>query len=117
MEQFKGTIGEYLKQSIKTSKSTNSDCVDFSIGDKEIGFEAKGKFCKSGVLDVCFSIGEIFKQHIEADLSKKESCGTTDLEVIKIKYCFYMKGSCLWTKGYVRQLLHKEEWDEQIVCV
>lgn len=116
MEKLEGTIGEYLKQSIETSKLENSDCVEFKFGDKKIGFEIKGKFCKSGIVEACFTVADI-TQCITADLSKGEVCGVTDFKVIEIKYCLYMKGSCLWTKGYVGNWLHKDTWDEQIICV
>ncbi|MEL7664875.1 MAG: hypothetical protein AAGU10_12235 [Methanosarcina mazei] len=116
MEQFQGTISEYLKQSVETGKLADSDCQEFKFGDVKIGIEIKGKVCKSGKVEACITIANA-TQCITADLSKGEACGSTDLKVIEVKYCLYLKGSCLWTKGYIGNRFYKDTWDEQIICL
>jgi len=78
----------------------------------------KGEFCKSGIIDVTVTVAGIEIQHLKADLSHKEVCNKVSVGVEEVKYCFYMTGSCLHTKGHVDGWLHPiQKWDEQIVCL
>lgn len=115
MEKLQGEIGEVLKKSINVA-DTISDCVNFNF-DVKI-FSVKGKFCKSGIIDVTVTIAGIQIQHLQIDLSKGEYCNNVSVGVEEVKYCFYTKDSCLYTKGYIDGWLHpKYTWDEKIVCI
>jgi len=127
MEKLQGDIGEVLRKSIKTEPATGdaatggalraiSDCVNFDFDIKI--FSVKGKFCKSGVIDYTVTIAGIQIQHLQVDLSRGEYCNTVSVGVEEVQYCFYMKGSCLHTRGYIDGWLHdKQSWNEKIVCV
>lgn len=57
-------------------------------------------------------------KHQKVDLSKGEWCNTVSAGIEEVKYCFYMKDSCLYTKGYVDGWFHgKQKWDEKVICV
>ena len=115
MEKLKGTIGENVKNSVKIEKSTISDCAKFNFDIKIIEF--KGEVCKSGILDVNVKVAGFQMAHLKIDLSKGEYCNTVSVGIEEVKYCFYLKGSCLYTKGYVDGWLHdKQKWDEKIIC-
>ena len=115
MEKPKGEIGEILKQSINTEEAI-SDCVNFEFDIKIVSF--KGKFCKSGILDVTASILGIEIVNDNIDLSKGQWCHKVSIGIEEVQYCFYAKNSCLYTKGYVDGWFHdKQSWDEKIVCV
>ncbi|HKJ34325.1 MAG TPA: hypothetical protein VKA34_21050 [Balneolales bacterium] len=115
MEKLQGEIGEHLRQSITTEK-TIQDCVNFNFDIKI--FSVKGKFCKSGILDFTTTVAGVQIQHLQIDLSKGEYCNNVSVGIEEVKYCFYLKDSCLYTKGYIDGWLHpKKSWDEKIVCV
>ncbi len=41
-------------------------------------------------------------------------CSTITVLIEKVKYCFYIRGSCLYTKGHVDGWLHDiQKWDEK----
>lgn len=113
---MQGTIGEALKASlVKKPAMDNADCIDFSFDIKVMSVE--GKFCKQGILDVTVSIIGIKLRSIHVDLSAGEFCNSISVGFEEVQFCFYIKGSCLRTKGYVDGWFHpRQNWDEQIVC-
>ncbi|NGP88030.1 hypothetical protein [Fodinibius halophilus] len=115
MEKLEGDLGEFLQKSIETEE-TVSDCVNFNFDIKILS--VKGKFCKSGILDVTVTVAGVQIQHLQIDLSDGEYCNKVSVGVEEVRYCFYVKKNCLYTKGYVDGWFHpKETWDEKIVCI
>ena len=115
MEKLQGKISEALKQSINTEKAIH-DCVNFDFDVKV--FKVQGQFCKPGFIDITVSFAGIQIEHEQIDLSKGESCNTKSIGVEEVQYCFYLKDSCLYTKGYIDGWLHsKQTWDEKIICI
>ncbi len=115
MDKLQGSIGEVLRQSINTEKVIQ-DCVNFDFDIKI--FSVKGKFCKTGIIDITVTVAGIQIQHLQVDLSKGEYCNKISVGIEEVQYCFYLKGSCLYTKGYIDGWLHpKQTWDEKIVCI
>ena len=91
------------------------DCVNFNFDIKIIKIE--GTICKSGKLDFKASVIGIQVGHTTIDLSAGGVCFNPSIGVEEIKYCFELKGSCLYTNGYVDGWFHKKQsWDEKIVC-
>jgi len=122
MDKIEGSIGEAIQASLQIGNLETteeleavSDCTNFEFDIKILSI--KGQFCRSGRLEITGSVIGIQIGHTVVDLSKGEFCQNPSIGFEEVKYCFYVSGSCLRTRGYVDGWLHsKEEWDEEIVC-
>jgi len=122
MDKLQGTIGEALQASIQTGNLDTtetleavSDCINFNFDIKVLSIS--GEICKSGRLEITGSVLGIQIAQTTVDLAKGEYCANPSIGFEEVKYCFYLSGSCLRTKGYVDGWFHsKQEWDEEIVC-
>jgi len=131
MDKFEGNLGELLQSSLKINKAGvklaadsevddiltagGSDCINFNFDIKILSIE--GSICKSGRLEIKGSVIGIPIGHTVVDLSKGAFCAHPSIGIEEVKYCFYISGSCLRTKGYVDGWFHKKQsWDEQILC-
>jgi hypothetical protein len=122
MDKLQGTIGEALQASIQTGNLDTtetlkavSDCIDFNFDISILSI--KGEICKSGTLDISGSVLGMEITHTTVDLAKGEYCANPSIGAVEVKYCFYLSGSCLRTKGYVDSWFSsKQSWDEQILC-
>ena len=111
-----GKLGEVLQQSLSTVEGSSSDCVDFNFDIKVVSI--KGSFCKSGEIEFTVSVAGVEIGHQKLNIHDKEYCNKVGVGVEEVKYCFYIKHSCLYTKGYVDGWFHdKHSWDEKIVCL
>ncbi|MBU7583116.1 MAG: hypothetical protein KAF91_09450 [Nostoc sp. TH1S01] len=122
MDKFQGSIGEVLQGSLQIENLNTTerleavnDCIDFNFDIKILSIS--GQICKSGKLQIKGSVIGIQIGDTVVDLSKGEFCANPSIGFEEVKYCFYLSGSCLRTKGYVDGWFHsKQEWDEEIVC-
>jgi uncharacterized protein Smg (DUF494 family) len=92
-----------------------SDCVEFSVSFCFV-FGITGKICKNGMLSLKGNCLGIPINETDLDLRKKEYSTKFNAAAEELKVEFYLKDSCLWTKGYLDGWFHeKHEWDEKIV--
>lgn len=130
MKKLEGTLGEALRSSIVTGKPLGTkkllgtekplgieDCINFNIDLLDV-FAVEGKYCKNGTLSVAAIVFGNKVAHQTVDLNAGEYCNTLSCGIEEIQYCFYMKASCLYTKGHIDGWFHKKQhWDEKIVCI
>jgi hypothetical protein len=109
---------EEIKQNIIVKKPDNSgisDCVEFSVSFYDV-FGAGGKICKNGILTVQGKFIEIPITEQTIDLREKSYSRKYYFGAEELKIEFYLKDSCLWTKGYLDGWFHENmEWNEKIV--
>lgn len=92
-----------------------SDCVEFSVSFCFV-FRIEGKICKNGMLSLKGNCLGIPINETALDLRKKEYSTKFNAAAEELKIEFYLKDSCLWTKGYLDGWFHeRHEWDEKIV--
>jgi hypothetical protein len=124
MEKIKEPLGDLLEASLRTNIQVTSamdapiqttpDPVEFSFDIKILKIE--GKIWKSGKLDFTGTVLGMQIGHTVIDVTK-EVCFNPSIGFEEVKYCFYRRGSCLRTKGYVDGWFHEKlPWDSQIVC-
>ncbi|MGB9927625.1 MAG: hypothetical protein ACPK85_04400, partial [Methanosarcina sp.] len=92
-----------------------SDCVEFSVSFCFV-FRIEGKICKNGMLSLNGKCLGIPINETALDLRKKEYSTKFNVAAEELKIEFYLKYSCLWTKGYLDGWFHeKQEWNEKVV--
>ncbi|MEL7664876.1 MAG: hypothetical protein AAGU10_12240 [Methanosarcina mazei] len=117
MEKLEGTLADHIKQNISAKPRELDDCIDFSVSIYDV-FGVGGKICKNGELTIKSKFLDFTVAQQTVNILNKEYCNTLSIGFEEIRYCFYLKGSCLWTKGYIDGWFHeKQEWNEQIVCL
>ena len=79
--------------------------------------KVEGTIWKSGKLEFTASVIGVQFGHTTVDLAGGGVCFNPSVGVEEIKYCFELRGSCLYTHGYVKGWFHKKKsWDAKIVC-
>ena len=90
---------------------------------QEFGFDIKlvkikGRIYKNGTLDYTGAVFGVQLGHNTVDLSNKEVCANPSLgNLVGVKYCFYLKNRCLYTRGNVRGwAVRSLSWNQKILC-
>ena len=90
---------------------------------QEFGFDIKlvkikGRIYKNGTLDYTGAVFGVQLGHNTVDLSQKEVCANPSLgKLVGVKYCFYLKETCLYTRGSVTGWFKtRTTWNQKIVC-
>ena len=90
---------------------------------QEFGFDikllkVKGRLYKNGTLEFTGSVFGVQVGHTTVDLSSNEICWNPSLgKLVGVKYCFYLKNKCLYTRGNVRGwAVRSLSWNQKILC-
>jgi hypothetical protein len=90
---------------------------------QEYGFDIKllkikGRNYKNGTLDYTGAVFGVQLGHNTMDLAHKEVCANPSLgKLVGVKYCFYLKDKCLYTRGSVTGWFRtRTSWNQKIVC-
>ena len=91
---------------------------------QEFGFDIKllkisGRIYKNGTLDFRGSVFGVEIGHTTVDLSNNEICWNPGLgKLVGVKYCFYLKNKCLYTRGNIRGWVVRKSisWNQKILC-
>lgn len=103
--------GRRLKAAVE-----DPDSQPFSFDIKIVKIE--GYINKKGILDYTGSVFGVQLGHNTIDVSTHEICANPSLgKLVGVRYCFYLKGNCLYTKGSVTGWFsERARWNRKIVC-
>ena len=90
---------------------------------QEFGFDIKllkikGRIYKNGTLDYTGAVFGVQLGHNTMDLAHKEVCANPSLgKLVGVRYCFFLKDKCLYTRGSVTGWFKtRARWNQKIVC-
>src|SRR5687768_2833264 len=113
-------LGKSLQNSLQVGRPASkammlaSPAVGPSGDELPFSFDIKilsvsGTLYKSGKLEAKVSVIGIQVGETVVDLSQGEFCQNPSVGVEEVKYCFYLKDSCLYTRGYVEGWFHERQ--------
>jgi hypothetical protein len=125
--QIDKPLGKLLQDSLvvgKEMKGMRLMAATGAPGDyQSFNFDIKllkvsGRIYKNGKLDVTGSVLGIKIAHTTVDLSNSEICWNPQIgKLLSVRYCFYMKGKCLYTRGQVSGwFTGRKGWNQRIIC-
>ncbi len=126
--QIDKPLSELLRSSLVVGKPTKGLRLRAAEGEspedyQEFGFDIKlvkikGRLYKNGTLDYTGAVFGVQLGHNTMDLSNKEVCANPSLgKLVGVRYCFYLKGKCLYTRGSVTGWFKtRTSWNQKIVC-
>jgi hypothetical protein len=108
---------ENLKSDGLSEKTLRGEVVCQAFEFDVLVLSVDGKICSDGTLKATINFLGINVGTITADLSKGKFCQSLNAGITWGQFCFYIKGDCLYTSGYVDGTFQKKQsWDERIVC-
>lgn len=124
--QIKKPLGKLLQESLVVGGPKKSMRLKAAVEDPDsqpFGFDIKilkikGYINKKGILDYTGSVFGVQISHNTIDVSNHEICANPSLgKLVGVRYCFYMKGNCLYTKGTIKGWFKdRTSWNKKIVC-
>lgn len=106
-------LTEFAEQKIDVEE-LDDGCMKFSFNFYVI-FKVEGKYCKEkGILTLATKICDIPNREATVDLRQQDFSMTQNFGVVEIMHSFYLKGSCIWTKGQIKAGKEIKEWDRKI---
>ncbi|MHC4123985.1 MAG: hypothetical protein ACYSSI_10460 [Planctomycetota bacterium] len=101
---------------IKTVAGARTDYQEFSFNIRFLAI--KGRIYKNGKLEFTGSVFGVKIGHTIIDLSGHEVCFHPGLGgLVSVKYCFYLKKKCLYTRGNIRGFWTRiASWNQKIFC-
>jgi hypothetical protein len=125
--QIKKPLGKLLQDSLVVGGPMKGMRLKAAVGVptdyQEFGFDIKllkisGRIYKNGTLDFTGSVFGVQIAHTTVDISNNEICWNPSLgKLVGVRYCFYLKNKCLYTKGNIRGwVTPSKSWNQKILC-